>query len=68
MLRLGAAVVVAAATSTIARRVLEVRLSGESFFGSLGLLLSVLVTGGVTYLLIAGKPPRMKSEIRDDTI
>lgn len=68
VLRLGAAVLVAAGTSTFVRRVLEDRLSGESFLGSLGLLLAVLVTGGATYLLIAGKPPRKQSETRDDTI
>ncbi len=68
VVRLGVAVIVAAGTSTFVRRLLEVRLSDASFLGNLGLLLAVLVTGGATYLLIAGKPPRMKSGTRDDTI
>jgi len=67
VLRLGVAVIAAAGTSTLVRRLLEQRLSGESFFASLVLLLAVLGGGGLIYLLIAGKPPRMKLGVLNDT-
>ena len=67
VLRLGVAVLAAAATSQLVRRLLEERLSGGSFLASLGLLLAVLATGGVTYLLVAGKPPRIEIDVLDDT-
>jgi hypothetical protein len=67
VLRLGVAVIAAAGTSTFVRQLLEPRLSGESFFASLALLLAVLGGGGVIYMLIAGKPPRMKLDVLNDT-
>ncbi len=67
VLRLGVAVLAAAGTSVLVRRALEERLSGGSFVAGLALLLAVLTTGGVTYLLIAGKPPRVKPNTLDDT-
>jgi hypothetical protein len=51
----------------LVRRALEDRLSGGSFVAALGLLLAILSTGGVTYLLIAGRPPRVTSDVLDDT-
>lgn len=68
VLRLGVAVLAAAGTSVLVRRALEDRLSGGSFIASLGLLLAILGTGAATYLLIAGKPPRVKSDVLDVTI
>ena len=56
--RLCVAALVAAATSSIARTVLEPSLGDGSFVMAVVLLGAILLAGGAPYLLIARRPPR----------
>ena len=56
--RLCVAVLVAAGTASIVRDYFEPRLA-DGFLGSLVLLVGILAAGGVPYLLIARRPPRL---------
>ena len=56
--RLCVAVLVAAATASIARTILEPSLGDGSFVMGVILLGAILVAGGAPYLLIARRPPR----------
>ena len=62
VVRLGVAVLVAAASAVLVRNFLVDRLTGEAFLPNLVLLLAVLVAGGAPYLLIAQRPPRLIPE------
>lgn len=68
VLRLGVAVLAAAGTSVLVRHQLEQRLPSGSFLASVGLLLAILGAGGLIYLLIAGKPPKVRSDVFHDPI
>jgi putative peptidoglycan lipid II flippase len=58
-IRLCLAVLVAAFTASITRTYLEPGLADGSFLGRVMLLGSVLTAGGIPYLLIARRPPRL---------